>query len=148
MTYTHSIRVRYGECDMQKVMFNAHYWAYCDDAVDSWVRTALNGETGTSGQLLDITDVGFDFMLKSCTGTWHRAVKFGDVTEMECSVARWGRSSFDVRVEMKVGGELCFEATIVYVSVGVESRQAVDIPPMVRTALDEHGSASGLPSSR
>jgi acyl-CoA thioesterase FadM len=32
VTYRHTIRVRYGECDMQRVVFNAHYFAYCDDA--------------------------------------------------------------------------------------------------------------------
>ena len=30
--YTHRIRIRYGECDMQRVVFNANYLAYCDDA--------------------------------------------------------------------------------------------------------------------
>ena len=34
--YVHHIRVRYGEVDMQRVVFNSHYLAYCDDAVESW----------------------------------------------------------------------------------------------------------------
>ena len=41
MAYVHRIRVRYGECDMQRVVFNAHYMAYCDDAVDTWFRAEL-----------------------------------------------------------------------------------------------------------
>jgi len=28
MSYRHTVRVRYGECDMQSVVFNAHYLAY------------------------------------------------------------------------------------------------------------------------
>ena len=36
--YRHSLRIRYGECDMQGVVFNANYMAYVDDAVDTWVR--------------------------------------------------------------------------------------------------------------
>ena len=28
--WVHRIRVRYGEVDMQRVVFNAHYLAYCD----------------------------------------------------------------------------------------------------------------------
>lgn len=39
MTYTHHIRVRYGEVDMQRVVSNAHYLAYCDDAADLWYRS-------------------------------------------------------------------------------------------------------------
>lgn len=135
MTYVHSIRVRYGECDMQKVVFNAHYWAYCDDAVDCWIRSALAEATGRSGESIEITDIGFDFMLKSCTGTWHEAVLFGDPVDLECSVSRWGRSSFDVRIDMKVRGESRFEASIVYVSVGVDTRSPVEIPAVVRAAL-------------
>src|SRR5688500_1093405 len=41
VTYVHEVRVRYGECDMQRVVFNAHYMAYCDDAVDTWFRAFL-----------------------------------------------------------------------------------------------------------
>ena len=39
--YRHPVRIRYGECDMQKVVFNANYLAYIDDATDTWMRTAL-----------------------------------------------------------------------------------------------------------
>ena len=31
--FKHSIAVRFGEVDLQAVVFNAHYLAYCDDAV-------------------------------------------------------------------------------------------------------------------
>ena len=37
----HRFRVRYVDCDAQRVMHNAHYLAYVDDAVDSWFREAL-----------------------------------------------------------------------------------------------------------
>ncbi|MBV9933801.1 MAG: hypothetical protein JO367_05815, partial [Actinobacteria bacterium] len=37
--YVHRIRVRYGEVDMQRVVFNSHYLAYCDDAVEHWLST-------------------------------------------------------------------------------------------------------------
>jgi argininosuccinate lyase len=33
--YVHHVHVRYGECDMQRVVFNAHYLAYCDHAPTS-----------------------------------------------------------------------------------------------------------------
>ena len=39
MTYTQTIRVRYGEVDAQGVVFNAHYLAYLDDVSDTWLRT-------------------------------------------------------------------------------------------------------------
>jgi len=33
VTYTHHIRVRYGEVDMQRVVFNAHYLTYFDTSI-------------------------------------------------------------------------------------------------------------------
>ena len=33
MTFVQDFRVRYNECDMQNVVFNANYWIYADDAV-------------------------------------------------------------------------------------------------------------------
>ena len=41
MTVVWSSPVRYGECDQQGVVFNAHYMAYCDDASDRWLRDRL-----------------------------------------------------------------------------------------------------------
>ena len=38
MTYSMDIKIRYGEVDRQGVVFNAHYLAYLDDVVDSWLR--------------------------------------------------------------------------------------------------------------
>ena len=58
--YRHSLRIRYGECDMQRVVFNAHYLAYCDDAVERWL--AAKG--------VRVNDVGWDFMLKKATIEW------------------------------------------------------------------------------
>ncbi|MFM8383035.1 MAG: acyl-CoA thioesterase, partial [Actinomycetota bacterium] len=82
MTYTHRIRVRYGECDMQRVVFNANYFAYCDDAVDSWMRQALSMEMKTSDPVTDLHTLGFDFMLKSATMTWHAPVRFAEFLDL------------------------------------------------------------------
>lgn len=135
MTYTHVIKVRYGECDMQKVVFNANYWAYCDDAVDHWIRTSLAQVQGIAIGTVEITDLGFDFMLKACTGTWHRAITFGETVSALCAIERWGTTSFDVKVDMQVDDVSCFVATITYVSVGVDSRAPSPVPEFVREAL-------------
>ena len=80
MPYRHPVRIRYGECDMQKVVFNANYLAYIDDATDTWMRTAL-GEFETTG---------FDFMVKKVTIEWQSAARFGELLELELDVTRWG----------------------------------------------------------
>ena len=49
MTYRHLVRIRYGECDMQKVVFNANYLAYIDDATDTWFRRGPRPVRGRQG---------------------------------------------------------------------------------------------------
>lgn len=129
MLYVHRVRVRYGECDMQKVVFNAHYLAYCDDAIDTWFRTALTPD----GRGFEA--IGFDFMLKTITVTWHAPLAFGDTADLACTVGRWGNTSFDVVVAGSVAADPRFEATIVYVSVAPGGNRPAPIPDVVRTGL-------------
>lgn len=142
MTFRHTIEVRYGECDMQRVVFNPNYWVYCDDAIDRWMRGAIGEAFGSSDPNFAITSSGFDFMTKAVNGTWHSAVTFGDTVDIELSVSRWGTSSFDVHARLMVQNETRFEATITYVSVNVAAnhadRRSVPIPDVVRNALDPH----------
>ena len=135
MPYVHTVRVRYGECDMQRVVFNANYFVYCDDAVDTWTRFALADELKKAGTSTDLHAVGFDFMLKTTQLTWHSPVKFGDTLDMKCEVSRWGRSSFDVVIKGSVRGELRFDATIVYVSVDPVTQMPTPIPDIVKKSL-------------
>lgn len=135
MSYTHRIRVRYGECDMQRVVFNANYFAYCDDAVDSWMRSALLSDSASSGTATDLHALGFDFMLKSAAMTWHAPVRFAEIIDLEAQVSRWGTSSFDVRIEGRVDDDVRFEATITYVGVDPVTQRPAPVPAFVRSAL-------------
>ena len=135
MSYVHTLRVRYGECDMQRVVFNANYFVYCDDAVDTWTRFALADELKKVGTSTDLHAVGFDFMLKTTQLTWHSPVKFGDTLDMKCEVSRWGNSSFDVWINGQVVGDSRFDAVITYVSVDPTTQRPAPIPAFVRDAL-------------
>ena len=123
--YRHSLRIRYGECDMQGVVFNANYLAYVDDAVDTWVRERLG----------HFEDFGFDFMLKKATFEWQGPATFGDTIDLDLAVDRWGNSSFDVGVEGTAGGRPVFTATVVYVSVVPKKNTPTPVPAAVREAL-------------
>ena len=137
MSYVHTLRVRYGECDMQRVVFNANYFVYCDDAVDTWTRFALADELKKSGTSTDLHAIGFDFMLKTTQLTWHSPVKFGDTLDMNCEVSRWGNSSFDVAINGSVDGDSRFDAVITYVSVDPTSQRPAPIPAFVKDALSK-----------
>lgn len=136
MGYTEMIRVRYNECDMQNVVFNANYWMYADDAVAQFVRHAIASETNSEPDKVNFADVGFDFMLKTAQGTWHRGASYGDVIAAFCNVSRWGTTSFDVTVEMSVNQLPVFDCVITYVSTTPGAPTPVAIPQMIRRALE------------
>ena len=135
MSYVHTLRVRYGECDMQRVVFNANYFVYCDDVVDSWTRIALADELRAAGTTTDLHAVGFDFMLKKTELTWMSPVRFGDTIDATAEVVRWGNSSFDVAIVGAVAGDTRFEALITYVSIDPVSQRPAPVPAVVRDAL-------------
>ena len=113
----HEIEVRYGEVDLQRVVFNAHYLAYVDDAMDRWMRQ------------LDpnFESFGWDFMLKRAELVWTGAAGLGDTVVVDSHVASWGRTSFTVRHELSVAERPVLTADITY--VGVEAGTTRPIPP-------------------
>ena len=113
MTHRHTLRVRYGECDMQGVVFNAHYLAYCDDALTAWMAAAVPDAVPYFGS----PSPTFDYMVKKAELTWTAPFRFGDVVDLDCSVVRWGTTSFDVHVRGTVDGDERFSADFVQVSV-------------------------------
>lgn len=134
-SYRHSITVRYGECDMQRVVFNANYLAYVDDAVDNWMRSALSSQLEQTGDPTNLHNVGFDFMVKKATVTWTSAVRFAETVDLDCSVSRWGTTSFDVEVLGSVSGSERFISSVTYVSVDPQTQRPTAVPPLVKASL-------------
>jgi acyl-CoA thioester hydrolase len=132
VSYRHSIDVRYGECDMQGVVFNAHYLAYVDHAVARWFLATLPPRAVYAA---GNGDAIFDFMTKRATVTWTAGTTYGETIDMDCSIARWGTTSFDVRVAGSVTGDDRFVVDLVYVSVAPGTHRPVAIPDVIRTAL-------------
>ncbi len=124
MGFQHTVRVRYGEVDMQRVVFNAHYLAYCDDAADLWFRTiGAPLETGA-----------WDVMVKKATVTWSGAARVHDELVIDVAVRRWGNTSFDVGFDGRVGQDSVFSADITYVAVRTGTTETVPVPDEFRAA--------------
>ena len=121
------IAVRYHEVDLQNVVFNAHYLAYCDIACASWMRDAI-GWTGT--------DDPIDWMLVKALVEWQGSATYGDVLDVDCGIARWGTSSFDVAFRGTLEDRPVFTATITYVCVPPTGpKSAIAVPALLRDNL-------------
>ena len=100
--------MRYGEVDLQRVVFNAHYLAYIDDAMDRWMRR-LDAE---------FESLGWDFMVKRAELVWMGGAGLGDTIAIDSRGRRRGaapRSSSTTRC--RVGDRRCSAPTSTYVGV-------------------------------
>ena len=122
MGYSVQIRVRYNECDVQGVVFNANYLVYVDETLDRWITDTLGEDA-------------IDVVVKKATVEWQSPARRGEVLDLVPAVTRWGTTSFDVTVAGSVDGRPVFTATLVYVHVVPGTRTPAPVPPAVRAAL-------------
>jgi len=120
-----AITVRYGECDMQGVVFNPNYMVYVDDVCDGWLTASLGRDWNSK----------FDCVVKKATIEWHSSAHHGETIDFGLSVTRWGKTSFDVTVEATHDGNRVIAATLVYISVQPGSHIPVPVPEWVRGEL-------------
>jgi acyl-CoA thioester hydrolase len=124
MSFIHSVRVRYGEVVMQRVVFNAHYLAYCDDAADLWLR-AIGA---------DLEEGWWDVMVKRAEIVWSGAARVHDEIAIALEVSRWGNTSFDLTFDGAVRDAPVFTATMTYVAVRTGTNEPVRVPDDFRAA--------------
>jgi acyl-CoA thioester hydrolase len=132
--FRHYVRVRYQECDTQLVVFNARYADYIDLANTQFLIAAMPGR--------DLFRGSFEIQLKKQVMEWFAPARFNDVIEISTWVSRFGRSSFDMRFELRIAGEpnLIVVADTVYVHVTGEKGAWKSAPlPDAERALLEAG---------
>lgn len=125
--FRYYLRVRYGECDAQKVVFNARYGDYVDLAATEFLRALGYGE-----QLIDGT---LDYQLVRQTLEWKSPARFDDVLEAAVHCARIGTTSFVLETEFRVAGRDALTATAETVYVLIDAGGKTPVPQDLRAAL-------------
>lgn len=122
-------RVRYGECDAQKVVFNARWGDYVDVAITELARTIWGP--------IDGSPYGLDYRLVRQVLEWRAPARFDDVLEARIRAVKLGTTSFTVATEFRRHGEdaVLVTAETVYV-VTDEHGQKRPIPDAHRAALE------------
>jgi acyl-CoA thioester hydrolase len=121
--------VRYGECDAQKVVFNARYAEYVDLATTEFLRALGYGEQLFSGEL--------DFQLVKQTIEWKAPSRFDQVLEVSVFAESLGNTSFTLVAEFRIAGDdrVIATAETVYVLVQQHTLTKTPLPPDLRRAL-------------
>ena len=127
MAYNHQLRIRYGECDQQGVVFNANYMAYIDDATDVWIRSfSPNG---------DYKELNWEWMVVKSIIEWQSSARNGDLLNIQIGVIRYGGKSFDLGSIGTVGRKTIFSARTVCVSVEPETYKPIPTPDSIQSLL-------------
>ncbi len=79
--FRYRFRVRYQECDGQKIVFNARWGDYVDIAATELIRVALGGPEKT------------DWKLARQLIEWKASARFDDVLEARMTVVKQGTTS-------------------------------------------------------
>jgi len=95
--FRYYLRVRYGECDAQKVVFNARYADYIDLSTIEFLRALGFGSALVNGTL--------DYQLVKLTLEWKSPARFDQVLELLVSATRLGNTSFTICTEFRIAGD-------------------------------------------
>jgi len=126
--FVYRLRVRYGECDPQRIVFNANYFAYFDVAMTELWRAALGGY----GAMIE---AGVDMVVAEASARFLGAARFDDELELGVSIARLGSTACTTNHRVLRDGEALVEGEMRHVFVDAESLEKVSIPDWLRRAL-------------
>jgi acyl-CoA thioester hydrolase len=131
--FLYTLRVRYQECDAQKVVFNARYSDYVDIAVYEFTRAIGYGDQMMSGAI--------DYQLVKQTIEWKAPARFDQVLALWVYPVHLGNTSFTLRTEFRIYQQepMIASAETVYVCVQAHGAGLVKmpLPPHFRTALQK-----------
>jgi acyl-CoA thioester hydrolase len=131
--FEHRLRVRYGECDPQGIVFNANYLLYVDVAFTEMWREAI-------GPWLEMPERGYDAVVAETRLLFRAPARFDDEVAVRMQVVRLGRSSIETAVEMRRGDELLIEAELRHVVVSSQTWRSTEMPAFIRDGLAPYSS--------
>jgi acyl-CoA thioester hydrolase len=144
--FIHRLRVRYSECDLQGVLFNANYLAYVDHTITELWRAAYGGYTV-------MLDRGADIVVAETNLRFLGAARFDEEVMIEATVTHLGTTSItttfrfhrvvrgegaarkDGGPEQRAIGELLLEGWIRHVWIDPQTRAKVPMPDWGREGL-------------
>lgn len=127
--FSHRLRVRWSEVDVQKIVFNAHYLTYFDTAIaDYWRALALP---------YDVTMQALqgDLYLKKTELEFHASAHMDDQLDIALQCSRVGNSSITFAGAVFRGDERLISGELVYVYADPATQTSKPVPVRFREIL-------------
>jgi acyl-CoA thioester hydrolase len=122
------MRVRYGECDPQGIVFNANYFAYFDVAMTELWRAAI-------GSYVAMMQTGVDMVVAEASARFLGSARFDEELDFEVAIVRMGTTSTTTRHRVRRDGTLLVEGLMRHVFVNTTDYAKAPIPDWIRDGL-------------
>jgi acyl-CoA thioester hydrolase len=128
MRFEHQLRVRFGECDPQGIVFNAHYVAYFDVALTELWREAL-------GSWSAMVERGVDAVVAHLDVDFRAPARADDLVTLGVGVEALGRTSLTTVVDVRRDGDLLVRGRLRHVFVDARTWEKTPMPEWIREGL-------------
>jgi acyl-CoA thioester hydrolase len=127
--FTHTLRVRYGECDPQGIVFNANYLLYFDVAFTELWREAV----GAWQEMVERD--GVDAVVREANVRFRSPARYDDVIELHARVAELGDTNVTTEIDVVRDGEVLVQGRLEHVFVDTATWGRTAMPGWIRKAL-------------
>ena len=115
--FAHRLRVRWGECDMQGIVFNPHYMAFVDVGLTEYWRAI--GLPYPDALMAD----GSDVFMVAASQQFRDAARYDDELDVLVRTVYLGTTSFRICFEIRRGDGVLFDGEATYVMADRATRQ-------------------------
>ena len=126
--FSYPLRVRYGECDPQGIVFNANYLLYCDVAFTELWREAV-------GPWQEMVERGFDAVVADAHLSFRAPARYDDELALVARVARLGNTAITTEIDVCRDGEVLVATRLRHVCVSTDTWKKVALPEWIRAGL-------------
>jgi acyl-CoA thioester hydrolase len=141
--FVHELRVRYGECDPQGIVFNANYLLYFDVAFTELWRAAV-------GPWQEMVARGVDAVVAEANLSFRAPARYDDELQLRAEVAKLGRTAITTEIDVVREGELLVAGRLRHVCVATDTWTKTEVPDWVRSGLQPfaRGEAGADPDAK
>src|ERR1700726_5337149 len=134
--FVYPLRVRYGECDPQGIVFNANYLLYCDVAFTELWREAV-------GPWQEMVEGGFGAVVADAQLSFRAPAKFDDELALGARIARLGSTAITTEIDISRDDEVLVATRLRHVCVSTDTWRKVALPDWIRSGLQRFLHADG-----
>lgn len=126
--FVHELRVRYGECDPQGIVFNANYLLYFDVAFTELWRAAV-------GPWQEMLEHGMDAVVAEANINFRAPARYDEEIQLHAQVLRLGSTAITTEIDVMRGADLLVRGTLRHVCVSTDTWTKTELPEWIRVGM-------------